>query len=194
MFVYLITNKLNGKQYVGQSTCKRGPDYYWKLRNLHLAERGFKTKPYLFSAIRKYGRDAFEFEVLVTLKTKAELDLYEKLLIKCLVTKAPSGYNLTNGGEGSSGMVRPSEIKERIRTKLLGHSVSKITRQRISVALKGKPKPARSEVHCQHLSEAKVGTHSKQTKPRSPEHCEKISQHKKRYWDSWRKEKSSVGV
>ena len=99
MYVYLITNTVNGKQYVGktvQSIAAR-----WK-NHVHAVKRG--SQYLLHRAIRKYGVENFRIDPLLsTLKTDAELLRWEEELISLLATKVPHGYNLTDGGEGISG-------------------------------------------------------------------------------------------
>lgn len=94
MHVYKITNKLNGKEYVGVTTetaAKR-----WK-RHCERAKDGTVTA--LYSAIRKYGKDAFEVQSLIEVGAKEDLMYYEPKCIKLYGTRAPNGYNLTDGGE-----------------------------------------------------------------------------------------------
>ena len=106
--VYIITNKANGKQYVGLTKdIKRR----W---NQHASANG--SAPALHAAIKKYGKegfvlshicDAFDFE--------AACD-FERMLIQQHNTKSPHGYNLTDGGEGVVGRPMTDEEKE-IRRK-----------------------------------------------------------------------------
>jgi len=106
--VYIITNKANGKQYIGLTKdIKRR----W---NQHASANG--SAPALHAAIKKYGKegfvlshicDAFDFE--------AACD-FERMLIQQHNTKSPHGYNLTDGGEGVAGRPMTDEDKE-IRRK-----------------------------------------------------------------------------
>lgn len=88
--VYLISNKVNGRSYVGISL---------DIRNRWRAHR--KPKPssstVLHSAIRKYGVEAFTFEVLEQCAPEI-LAERERYWIAALGT-FPDGYNLTSGGE-----------------------------------------------------------------------------------------------
>ena len=54
--VYMHTNKINGKRYVGQ-TCKK-PEYRW------VNGKGYKGSPHFFSAIQKYGWNNFEHQII----------------------------------------------------------------------------------------------------------------------------------
>jgi group I intron endonuclease len=95
--IYVHTNTVNGKSYVGQTT--QGADVRW---SMHLkCSKSLKTPAYrgLFSkAIRKYGADAFEHQTLSFAGTQATLDNLERVWIILLQTKAPNGYNLADGG------------------------------------------------------------------------------------------------
>ena len=100
--VYVHTNKINGKMYVGQ-TCQK-PERRWNKGG------GYRPETYFGKAIAKYGWDNFEHEIVASNLTKEEADNFEILLIKELNTQNRSyGYNLTAGGEGSSGCVRNEE-------------------------------------------------------------------------------------
>ena len=62
--VYIHTNKLNGKKYVGQ-TCQR-PEKRWN------NGKGYKLETYFGKAIKKYGWDNFEHEIVAENLTKEE--------------------------------------------------------------------------------------------------------------------------
>lgn len=116
--VYIHTNKINGKKYVGQ-TCQK-PEYRWKKDG-----RGYKRNPRFYSAIKHYGWDNFEHEIIASNLTKEEADNFEILLIDKLDTMNPDkGYNLTNGGEGAVGCKHTTEQKkaqsERMKGKYVG--------------------------------------------------------------------------
>lgn len=83
--VYIHTNKINGKKYVGQ-TCQE-PEKRWK------NGKGYHNNIYFTRAIQKYGWDNFEHEIIKCNLTKEEADDIEKLLIKELNTLNPNGYN-----------------------------------------------------------------------------------------------------
>ena len=100
-FVYAHINKINRKVYVGIS---HDPLSRW-------GKNGRLYKGSLFGkAIEKYGWNNFEHIILegdVTLKQAQALD-----------AKAPNGYNLTDGGEGTQGYHLDEETKKRIGEKI----------------------------------------------------------------------------
>lgn len=95
--LYIITNTLNGKQYVGQAM---HPRQRW---NRHKADAQ-KEKPRLAIqwAIKKYGSQHFTFEVIAACKTPDDANLTEETLIMQLNTLNPNGYNIKPGGQTTS--------------------------------------------------------------------------------------------
>jgi group I intron endonuclease len=109
--IYKATNLINGKCYIGQTT--RG---FEKRVREHNNLSG-NTKGYYFhNAVRKYGKDNFEWEILCECESKTMLDIMETF--KIMVNHShisEGGYNLTWGGEGSIGLKLSEETKERMR-------------------------------------------------------------------------------
>ncbi len=88
--VYLLTNTLNGKQYVGQT--KEAPENRLKqhLKNTHCRA--------LSAALRKYGVEAFTLQTLASCTGQHEADEVERGFIRAFNTLSPNGYNLREGG------------------------------------------------------------------------------------------------
>ena len=136
MLVYLVTNKTNGKMYIGQHA---GDNLkaYWD-RNVWLAEMGYQGKRLLYRAIRKYGTDGFEVEPLVTVQTKQEMDHYEIELIKHLDTINPDkGYNITHGGGGSLGVKMSEETRRKMSKTRTGRTMTEENRLKFIDRIKG---------------------------------------------------------
>ena len=115
MIIYLITNKVNEKKYVGQHCGTT--DSRWK-QHLHAALKLEDPKP-LYAAFRKYGIDNFTYEVLETLPKDANeelLDDREKYFIQQYDTfiKNGKGYNLTLGGDGQIGAFCRTQTKKKM--------------------------------------------------------------------------------
>lgn len=109
--IYIITNTLNKKQYVG-------------VTNNSLSER-FKSHCYdkkvVSDAIRKYGKDNFIIETLIECSSIDEAYELESTYILKYNTKFPNGYNISNGGRGSQVGKRkptPEHVKEKIRESI----------------------------------------------------------------------------
>ena len=98
--IYCHTNRVNGKRYVGQTT----DTMEWRWKEHVAAAKRHQGARLIGAAIRKYGPDAFDHEVLeVIVTTQHDADLIETGWIKRKESRAPAGYNLTAGG-GSSGL------------------------------------------------------------------------------------------
>lgn len=83
---------------------------------------------YFYKAIKKYGWDGFEHEVVASHLTEEEAQNMEKLLIKELQTQDPEfGYNISAGGET--------------------HTISEEARQRMSDRMKGERNPCYGKVY-----------------------------------------------
>ncbi len=142
--IYQARNKINGKCYVGKTikTIKERRKQHEKDTS---REAGFA----FHNALRKYGLNAFEWEVLMICDDEDDLNESEIAWIKLLKTKAPNGYNLTDGGEGLSGITdetrkklrRPksAEHRRKIGEAHAGKVTSMETKAKLSKANKGKP-------------------------------------------------------
>ncbi len=97
MFIYLITNLVNGKYYVGQ-TIRDCPRKRFRQHCID-ARRGSPSS--LHRAMREFGVEKFTFVVVETASDKKQLDVFEKLWIEKLDSMNPSvGYNRCSGGSG----------------------------------------------------------------------------------------------
>lgn len=150
--IYLRTNRINGKKYVGQATTKRFKERQYKWKCL--------SQPYSGEVINraraKYGIDNFDFEILKECNDD-ELDYWEKYYIKELNTKVPNGYNLTDGGGGISGYSCPprtEEWRKRNSEANKGKKRSQETRRKISEGHKGL---VRSQETRKKMSKSKLG-------------------------------------
>ena len=94
--IYLRTNLVNGKQYVGQTNNFKKREQDWMCDSVYSG--GIIDK-----ARAKYGVENFKHEILKECDTQNELNYWEQYYIKELNTKVPNGYNLTDGGGGRSG-------------------------------------------------------------------------------------------
>jgi len=96
MVIYKITNRLNGKPYIGQT---RQP-----LEKRFLQHAAAKTP--LGDAMRKCGLENFTIEVVEECATPELTKERERFWIKVLKCKVPNGYNQSDGGESCSPKVR----------------------------------------------------------------------------------------
>lgn len=89
-FIYLTTNKVNNKKYIGM--CKNTHEKYY-----------LGSGKLLKQAIKKYGKENFVRVVLQECETFEELSKAEEYWIKKYdAVKNPDFYNLTSGGFGGN--------------------------------------------------------------------------------------------
>ena len=99
-YIYLITNAITKKQYVGQT-----------IRTIEERFVGHKTSAkyhtdntYLHKSMNKYGFENFKIEEIICIEfderkiLEEELNILEKYYIQEFDTLVPHGYNLTKGG------------------------------------------------------------------------------------------------
>lgn len=140
--IYLIINTENKKQYVGVTK------FSIEERFSQHTKRGF----ILTEAIQKYGQEKFSIEMIEEVESPERAYDLEQFYIKYYNTKAPNGYNLTDGGDGIFGWEATDEYRkecsERVKqlhkekkVGMYGKKHSEETKKKMSEASKGKPKP-----------------------------------------------------
>lgn len=138
--VYLHTNKINGKKYIGM-TCQP-PEKRWKNGN------GYKNNNSFLSDIEKYGWKSFEHKIIASNLSEIEASVIERIIIELfnLVDKE-NVYNKMIGG---------------LKSGMKGKHHKESTKEMISSARK---KGGFSEEHKKHISEAKKGINHHFAKP-----------------------------
>ena len=152
MYVYLITNAVNGKIYVGQHKGDNLVQYLQK--KFWAAQHKPKERSSLFAAIRKHGRENFSIEPIAEVHgdmPKAVLNSLETFCIAFLDSRNhEKGYNICRGGEGFTGphseeakkknaaasrlMWQRPGVKENFSAKMKGHATSSETIEKIKSA------------------------------------------------------------
>lgn len=93
MIIYKITNILNNKIYIGQTTQK-----FNKRISQHKRDSKHRNS-YLYNSIKKYGFDKFEFKILEECSNIEKLNIREIWFIKTYKTQNRNiGYNIHSGG------------------------------------------------------------------------------------------------
>ncbi len=123
--IYKLTNKINGKPYVGQTT--RTPEE-------RFIEHKYCQTSNIGRAIRKYGAENFTIEVLEECETAEQLNEREIFWIAYFNCMWPNGYNHATGGQGN--WERTPESIEKMSRK--GQKATDETRRKLSVAGKGR--------------------------------------------------------
>ena len=143
--IYVFTNKINGKQYVGQS---ENPNERYKQHKKDSKNKKH-TNIIFYNAISKYGIDNFDFKIIETNIPIDKINDSEKYWIKTLNSMKPNGYNMTDGGEGTHGYKHTEESKCKMselkkekykgeNNPLYGKHHSEETKEKISNGNKGK--------------------------------------------------------
>ena len=117
-YVYVHTNKANGKKYIGITS--QIPSHRW--RN----GKGYKHCIKFYHAILYYGWDGFYHEVLFEGLIEAEAHAKEIELIKEFrTTEKEYGYNITLGGSGTLYYETEEERLEAIRAAGRKHAAKR---------------------------------------------------------------------
>ena len=160
--VYLVSNKLNGKQYVGQTINPHLPIGHGRIMK---------------SAYKLHGKDNFDYEPLCTsIENRATLNAVERFWIAVLDTVVPKGYNIELGGSEGSTWTEERRRKHslaltgRIHTRRLGSRSG----------MKGTAYPEEGK---RKLSEAMKGNKFSLGKFPSEETKAKMSASQKAHWE-----------
>lgn len=176
--IYTITSP-SGRIYVGQSR------HVYRRFAFYRYDKRKGTQPKLDCSFFKYGILAHCFEMAHWLPNNVAqevLDKYEQIYIDSYRRR---GYRLLNCREGGYCGALHSEQVEKIRAKLLGHSVSQETRDKIGRAHLGKK---HGPLHAERSGRVWRG---RKRGPMSDEHKAKLS--KQRIGrEPWNKGKTGV--
>ena len=107
-FVYITTNLINSKQYVGEHTANMNDSY-------------LGSGKLLKSTIKKYGKENFKREILEYFNSKEEAFSAQEKYINEYNTLTPNGYNISPKGGCMCGTgCHSEESKDKIRQHILG--------------------------------------------------------------------------
>ena len=120
MFLYCITNLVNGKKYIGIT----------KMPYTRFSDHS-RAKSLIGNAIRKHGKENFKIEIMVESTDQYIIDL-ESLAIISYGTLHPNGYNLSLSTQTS--YKHHEDTKARMRKPKSAEA-----RANMSIAKKGKP-------------------------------------------------------
>lgn len=132
--IYKITNIVNGKVYIGFTSKMPAKERFYQ----HLSVAFCKNKnSYLYTAIRKYGKESFSFEILYQSTDRYyALEVVEPNLIKEYDSRNRYvGYNIKSGG---SCCEHTEETKIKIGTASRNRKRLQETTDKIAAANRGK--------------------------------------------------------
>lgn len=149
MIIYKATNKINGKCYIGQT---RHSLEHRKTIHLRYAKKGVDT--HFYQAIRKYGEENFEWEIICSTNNKKHLNELETFYIT-KYNSIQNGYNMVDGGDNNIMDI------ESVKTKHDKVMRSPEVRNKISVTLKKyRAEHPFTEEHRRKLSQKAKGNHN----------------------------------
>lgn len=176
-YVYVITNNLNTKKYVGVTN---NPERRWR-DHKKIAIRQNSVRYAIHDAIAKYGEHNFEYKIIEQHEIRSDAFKAEEKYVRELKT-LEEGYNLNSGGRGpiefsektrkliseaakrrfsspeerkrhgsfTKGVKKSQETKKRMSAAQIGRVQSESTRHKISESKIGK-KVNFSEEHREYL-------------------------------------------
>jgi group I intron endonuclease len=130
MIIYKITNNINQKVYIGQTTVtlkKR-----WQRHNYECTKK--RNAMAITSAIIKYGKINFTIEEIDSCSTIDELNEKETYYIEKFNSISPNGYNIEKGG---GNRIMSDETKKKISNSNKGRKFSDEHKKKLSESHKG---------------------------------------------------------
>lgn len=170
--VYEHVQKENGKRYIGVT--KFNPKRRWRPNG-----EGYKSNPYFWHAIQKYGWDSFEHNIIAEgLSEDDAYNLEKELIAKYKSNDLVHGYNIAPGGKHNKMPLATRERLSRMRKGTrtgkdnpnygnhrfagknnpnYGHKMSEESKQAISEKKRGKKLPPFTEEHKRKMRENHKG-------------------------------------
>jgi len=127
--IYLVTNNLNGKQYVGQTTTGD--------------RRGHGTL--VTKAYKKYGKENFDYEAICSgLDNQPIIDFAERFWVNVMGSRIPNGYNIEFGG-AKRNQLAPETIAK-MKVAQLGWKRSPEAIEKVSEALRNRSPELKKQI------------------------------------------------
>ena len=162
--IYLVTNTVNGKQYVGQTITESNRRGHGRV---------------LLKAYKKHGIDNFTYERVVSnIQSRNTLNCLERFWIATCGTAIPNGYNLESGG--SDGQVWTDERRARHIAAAIGRPLNRPLGSKSG--MKGKVYPESGKLKLSIALTGRVGPNLGCTA--SAETRAKMGNSQRAYWDS----------
>jgi group I intron endonuclease len=191
MFIYLITNDVNDKSYVGFHLDGDLRERW----SMHIRDCGRGRPTALYNAIRKYGAEKFHIVSVWSGHIPIpNLKVLEKFFIRSFQTKAPLGYNLTDGGDGFVGGQHRKESREQTSLSCMGQrnslgcKRSSEFKRKVSLYQSGRKRRPFTLEERRKISEVQQG------RKNSEESKKKVSESLKRAYAEGRRKSSRIAV
>jgi group I intron endonuclease len=168
--IYKITNNVNSKVYIGVT------ENFTKRKREHISAAKTSHKV-LYRAMRKYGIDAFSFEIIEETSDRKRECFF---ISEYKSTDMNFGYNLTNGGEGTPGFIPTDEARESMRQAKLGKKLSSDHKRKIGESGKGRVFTSETKTK---ISQKLKGNKNFEGKSFSPEVIRHLSNLKAKTWN-----------
>jgi len=163
-YFYKITNNISNKFYFGKHSTY----------NIYDGYRGSGTD--LKIDYNRYDISTFTMTILDFFNTADEAYKKEERIVTKELVEDSNCYNINLGG--SHGLIyHNSKTKDKLSKAHTGKKLSDETKNKISDALSGAPKPTRTKEHCDNISKSNKGKH------RSDKIKQKMSENHVKYWE-----------
>ena len=127
--VYKITNKINGKIYIGSTFSNGGFEKRWYTHK-NLLKRNKHYNKILQNSWNKYGEDSFEFEIIEIVLTKEDILIKEQYYLD-LFKSYENGYNACRIVNSTLGIKLSDETKTKMSNSKFGHSTTTETKNKM---------------------------------------------------------------
>jgi group I intron endonuclease len=200
--VYLITNKVNGKIYIGKTSQEVEKRWKWHVQD---ANKKRLQDIHFYRALRKYGPENFTIKQIDCTENEQECNELEKLYIGVFRSHVSKiGYNGTMGGEGGR---QTEEVRKKMGESRTGknnpfygkhHSLEAIEKnRRAHLGKKYSLGAVRSDETKRKISESHkgllVGVRNPNFGGLSEQHKQNLSIAKLKYWKKIKEGKSNAG-
>lgn len=175
-YVYLVTNNVTGKCYVGQTVKTVAQRWGYHIGTAR------KSKYPFGKSIAKHGGDAFTVREIDSAVSREDLDAKEVHWIAFHDTRVPKGYNLSSGGGGNSGVPHTHESRAKISAANTGKVRSPEAKARMSRSARNRDPEAAVKMSASHKglkatpeTRAKMSRAAKNRPPATPETRAKLA-------------------
>lgn len=153
-YIYKVTHVNSGRVYVGQTSNRHGdpPRYRWS-SHISAARRGSST--HFHNAIRKYGPNAFVFEIIEECTKENANDRERFHILQYSSNQKKFGFNMSDGGDGGQNVVSV-EVRAKISASKKGISQGPHSKETIEKIRQSKLGIPRSEECIKKMKESRA--------------------------------------